>query len=197
MIKHGLLLVVLGLFALLRYGTTAQHPTPPPPSQPAAATESSAAAGQKPAGAPPAEAHYILTPEKRAKAIAYSRAQYVLYLASIALSLAIYGFLWRIGFAVVLRQWVRRVSARHFVRYVLFAPLFLTAVRVLEFPLDYYWGFTLEHRYDLSTQKTWKTLIPIPSFASGCTPTRRSRSAFDSPPATDHGRRASHSNLCP
>jgi Zn-dependent protease with chaperone function len=152
MIKHGLLLVVLGLFGLLRYGTTAPHPTPPPPSQPAAATESSGAAGQKPAGAPPAEAHYVLTPEKRAKAIAYSRAQYLLYFASIALSLAIYAFLWRIGFAVVLRQWVRRVSARHFVQYVLFAPLFLTAVRVLEFPLDYYWGFTLEHRYDLSTQ---------------------------------------------
>ena len=35
---------------------------------------------------------------------------------------------------------------------LLFAPLFLAAVRVLEFPLDYYWGFTLEHRYDLSTQ---------------------------------------------
>ena len=99
-----------------------------------------------------AEAHYVLTPEKRAKAIAYSRAQYLLYFAGIALSLAIYGFLWRIGFAVVLREWVRRVSARRFVQCVLFAPLFLAAVRVLEFPLDYYWGFTLEHRYDLSTQ---------------------------------------------
>ena len=52
----------------------------------------------------------------------------------------------------LLRQWVRRVSARRFVQCVLFAPLFLAAVRVLEFPLDYYWGFTLEHRYDLSTQ---------------------------------------------
>jgi Zn-dependent protease with chaperone function len=114
--------------------------------------QSRAAAGQEPAGPPPAEAHYILTPEKRAKAIAYSRAQYLLYFAGIALSLAIYACLWRTGFAVVLREWVRRVAARRFVQYVLFAPLFVTAVRVLEFPLDYYWGFALEHRYDLSTQ---------------------------------------------
>jgi Zn-dependent protease with chaperone function len=114
--------------------------------------ESKATAGQQPAGGPPAEAHYILTPEKRAKAIAYSRAQYLLYFTGIALSLAIYAFLWRTGFAVVLREWVRWVSARRFVQGVLFVFLFLTAVRVLEFPLDYYWGFALEHRYDLSTQ---------------------------------------------
>jgi Zn-dependent protease with chaperone function len=109
-------------------------------------------AGQQASGAPAAEAHYVLTPERRAKAIAYSRAQYLLYFAGIALSLTIYAFLWRLGLAVVLREWVRRVSARRFVQGALFVSLFLVAVRVLEFPLDYYWGFALEHRYDLSTQ---------------------------------------------
>jgi len=152
MMKFGLLLIALGLCALPGYGTTSQHPTPPASPQPAAAMESKATAGQQPAGAAQAEAHYVLTPEKRAKAIAYSRAQYLLYFAAIALSLAIYAFFWRIGFAVLLRERVQRVSARRFVQCVLFAPLFLAAVRVLEFPLDYYWGFTLEHRYDLSTQ---------------------------------------------
>jgi len=151
--KFGLLLFALGLCGLPGYGTTSQHPTPPASPQPAAAMESKATAGQQPAGAAQAEAHYVLTPEKRARAIAYSRAQYLLYFAGIALSLAIYGFFWRIGFAVLLREWVRRVSARRFVQCVLFAPLFLAAVRILEFPLDYYWGFTLEHRYDLSTQR--------------------------------------------
>jgi len=114
--------------------------------------ESKIAADQKPAGAPQAEAHYVLTPEKRAKAIAYSRAQYRLYFAAIALSLAIYAFFWRSGFAVVLREWAKRVSARRFVQSAFFVCLFLAAVRVLEFPLDYYWGFLLEHRYGLSTQ---------------------------------------------
>ena len=155
MMKFGLLLFVLALCGLPGYGTTSQHPTPPAAPQPAAAMESKATAGQRPAGAAQLEAHYVLTPEKRAKAIAYSRAQYLLYFAGIALSLAIYGFFWRMGFAVVLREWVRRVSARRFVQCVLFAPLFLAAVRILEFPLDYYWGFTLEHRYDLSTQRFW------------------------------------------
>ncbi|MGA9059830.1 MAG: M48 family metallopeptidase [Terriglobia bacterium] len=153
MMKFGLLLVALGLCGLPGYGAISQHPTPPAAPQPAATMESKATAGQQPAGAAQAEAHYVLTPERRAKAITYSRAQYLLYFADIALSLAIYGFFWRIGLAVVLREWVRRVSARRFVQCVLFAPLFLAAVRVLEFPLDYFWGFTLEHRYDLSTQR--------------------------------------------
>jgi Zn-dependent protease with chaperone function len=152
MMKYGLLLVALGLFGLPRYGTAGQHPTCPPSSQPGAATESKATGGQQPAGAPSAESHYVLTPEKRAKAIAYSRAQYFLYFAGIVLSLAIYAFSWRLGLAVVLREWVRRVSARRFVQGVLFVFLFLTGVRVLEFPLDYYWDFALEHRYGLSTQ---------------------------------------------
>ena len=152
MMKFGLLLVALGLCGLPGYGAISQHPTPPAAPQPAAAMESKATAGQQPAGAAQAEAHYVLTPERRAKAIAYSRAQYLLYFADIALSLAIYGFFWRIGFAVVLREWVRGVSSRRFVQCVLFAFLFLATVRVLTFPLDYFWGFTLEHRYDLSTQ---------------------------------------------
>jgi Zn-dependent protease with chaperone function len=152
MMKFGLLLISLGLCGLPGYGTTSQHPTPPVAPQPAAAMGSKATAGQQPAGAAQAEAHYVLTPEKRAKAIAYSRAQYLLYFAGFALSLAIYGFFWWIGFAVVLREWVRRVAAWRFVQCVLFAPLFLAAVRILEFPLDYYWGFALEHRYGLATQ---------------------------------------------
>jgi Zn-dependent protease with chaperone function len=152
MMKYGLLLVVLGVFGSPRYGTTSQLPIPRTSSQSAAAVASKATAVQQPAGAAQAEAHYVLTPEKRAKAIAYSRAQYLLYFADIALSLAIYAFLWRVGFAVVLREWVRRVSTRRIVQCIFFVSLFLTAVRVLEFPLDSYWGFTLEHRYDLSRQ---------------------------------------------
>jgi len=150
--RYSLLLVALGVFGLPRYATTSQHPTPAASPQSAATVKSKTTAGQQPAGAAQAEAHYVLTPEKRARAIAYSRAQYLLYFAGVALSLAIYGFFWRIGFAVVLRDWVRRLSARRFVQCALFAPIFLAAARVLEFPLDYYWGFTLEHRYNLSTQ---------------------------------------------
>jgi STE24 endopeptidase len=109
--------------------------------------ESKTGAGEK-----TAEAHYVLTPEKRAKAMAFSRAEYLLYFAAIALVLVLYAFLWRSGFAAGLRNRVRKFSARRWVQGALFVAIFLTAVRALESPLDYYWGFVLEHRYGLSTQ---------------------------------------------
>ncbi len=100
----------------------------------------------------PAPDRYTLTPEKRAKAVAYSRARYTLYFVGVVFSLALYWLLWRLGVAVRFRDWSRRLSPRHFVQCVLFVPLFLLVVSLLEFPLDYYSGFLLEHRFDLSTQ---------------------------------------------
>jgi len=153
MLKCGLLLVALGLLVLPRYTFASEHPAPAawPLSQ--ASSESKAPiADQKSAGGKQAEAHYVLTPEKRAKAMAFSRAEYILYFAAIALALGIYAFLWRSGFAVGLRNRVRRFSARRLVQAALFVAIFLIAVRALESPLDYYWGFVLEHRYGLSTQ---------------------------------------------
>ena len=84
--------------------------------------------------------------------MAFSRAEYLLYFAAIALALGLYAFLWRSGFAVGLRNRVRSFSARRWVQVALFVAIFLMAVRALESPLDYYWGFVLEHRYGLSTQ---------------------------------------------
>lgn len=101
---------------------------------------------------PPALHRYTLPPEKRAKAIAYSRARYFLYFVDVALSLGIYFLLWRGKVAVVLREWARRVSVRHFAQCAVFVPLFVAAANLLRFPLDYYSGFVLEHRFDLSTQ---------------------------------------------
>src|ERR1700730_3073663 len=44
--------------------------------------------------ASPTPERYTLTPEKRAKAIAYSRARYALHFAGVGLSLAICSLLW-------------------------------------------------------------------------------------------------------
>ncbi len=101
---------------------------------------------------PPAPDRYTLTPEKRAKAIAYSRATYILYFAGTALSIGIYLLLWRARVAVQFRNWARRMSPRHFIECLVFVPLFLATISLLEFPLEYYSGFVLEHRFDLSTQ---------------------------------------------
>ncbi len=100
----------------------------------------------------PAPERYTLSPERRQKAIAYSRARYALYFAGVVISLGIYFLLWRSGVARVFRNWARRASARNFVQCLIFVPLFMLAVSLLEFPLDYYSGFALEHRFDLSTQ---------------------------------------------
>jgi len=123
--------------AAAQTGTASQ----PPPSSPQA----------KAAPAPP-PAQYTLTPEKRQKAIAYSRLRYILYFAGTALSLGIYLLLWRGKIAVAFRNWARCRSARHFVQCLIYVPLFLAAASLLMLPLDYYSGFVLEHRFGLSTQ---------------------------------------------
>jgi Zn-dependent protease with chaperone function len=97
-------------------------------------------------------ARYTLTPEKRAKAIAYSRIRYMLYFIGALVSMGIYLLLWRASVAVTFREWARRVSRHHFAQCLIFVPLFVAVVSLLEFPLQYYEGFVLEHRFDLSTQ---------------------------------------------
>ncbi len=101
---------------------------------------------------PPPATQYTLSPQKRAEAIAYSRARYVLYFVGLAVSLLIYGFLWRAGVAGIFRDWARRASRSHFVQSLVFAPLFIVTASLLNLPLDWYSGFALERRFNLSTQ---------------------------------------------
>jgi Zn-dependent protease with chaperone function len=95
---------------------------------------------------------YSLPPEIRQKATEYSHTRYLLYFIGVALSFAVYFLAWRWKLGVLFRNWARRVSRRHFVQTLIFVPLFLAAVSLLEFPLDYYSGFIVEHRFNLSTQ---------------------------------------------
>jgi Zn-dependent protease with chaperone function len=96
--------------------------------------------------------HYTLSPEQRARAEAYSRDQYAVYFAGIGLSLAIYLLFWFGGLGVTLRNLARRASRRFFVQCVVFASLFMASVALLNLPLDYYTGYRLDHRFNLSTQ---------------------------------------------
>jgi Zn-dependent protease with chaperone function len=95
---------------------------------------------------------YSLPPEIRRKATEYSHTRYLLYFVGFALSFAIYFLAWRGKLGVLFCNWARRASRRHFVQTLIFVPLFLAAVGLLEFPLDYYSGFVVEHRFNLSTQ---------------------------------------------
>lgn len=95
---------------------------------------------------------FTLTPERRAKAIAYSRSLYVLYFLGTLISLAVYILLWRAGIAVAFRNLARRVSRHRFIQCLIFVPLFSVAAWLLNLPIEFYSGYVLQHRFGLSTQ---------------------------------------------
>src|SRR3989449_387481 len=131
---------------------------PPPPAP--ALLRGEGAPPPRPPATPPstgplvdrAPRRYRLDPEKRKKAIAYSRDQYILYFVDFVLSISIYLLLWRTRTAAAFRDRARRLSRRHIAQCAIFVPLFAAAASLLRSPLDYYAGFALEHRFGLSTQ---------------------------------------------
>jgi len=127
-------------------GQTGNSLAPSPQAAPTAPLPSQV----QPASPPPAT--YTLTPERRAKAIAYSRSLYFLYFLGTLVSIGIYLLLWRTRIAVNFRKWACKVSRRHFVQCLIFVPLFVATATLLNLPLDFYSGYVLEHRFGLSTQ---------------------------------------------
>jgi Zn-dependent protease with chaperone function len=117
------------------------------PSAPPQAAQPGAEDKQSP---PPGR--YTLTPEQRARAIAYSHTRYVLYFFGTAFALGVYFLLWRANVAVAFRNWARKFSSRRIVQCLIFVPLFFVTVSLIEFPLDYYSGFALEKRFGFSNQ---------------------------------------------
>jgi STE24 endopeptidase len=95
---------------------------------------------------------YALRPQLRAKAIRYSRTQYAIYFGGVALSLTVFAVLWLGGFGTYFRRIASQTSRRLFVQCLVFVPMFWTVVTAIQFPLDYYSGFTVEHHFGLSTQ---------------------------------------------
>ena len=96
---------------------------------------------------------YALPPEKYRQAIDYSRAQYRLYfgrvLYELVVLLAVLG--WRL--APRLRSLAERASSRRSVQVLVFAPLMLLVLGVIELPLEIY-GHRLSLDYQQSVQ-TW------------------------------------------
>jgi STE24 endopeptidase len=146
------LLIALSLLGTFWSRAGAQGASVSASRQQAAPAQSGVSSAPRQAAPPPVVAQYTLTPERRAKAIAYSRARYWLFFVGVAVSVGIYWLLWRAKVAVLFRDWARKTSPRHFVQCLILVPLFLAVVSLLEFPLAYYSGFVLEHRFDLSTQ---------------------------------------------
>ncbi|MDR3675179.1 MAG: M48 family metallopeptidase [Acidobacteriota bacterium] len=141
----------LGVFLLVVPAVTgASGQTGSSPAHSPQAASAAPLINQAPSASPPAT--YTLTPERRAKAIAYSRSLYALYFLGTLLSIIIYLLLWRTRLAVTFREWAQRISGRLIIQCLIFVPLLLAAAALLKLPLNFYSGYVLEHRFGLSTQ---------------------------------------------
>lgn len=95
---------------------------------------------------------YDLPPAICEKATRYAHIQYTLYFGGVALALAIYAALWLCGFGAWLGRLAGKISTRLFVQCLIFVPIFWIVASAIEFPLDYYGDFAVEHQFDLSAQ---------------------------------------------
>jgi len=114
-----------------------------------------AVAGEQQPAPPPAKAEavkaYTLPPEKYEKAIAYSRANYRLYFIGAAWGLLMLLLVLRLRLAAKFRDWAERAGRRRFVQVVVFAPLLLLTLAVLNLPRDLY-SHQLQLQYEQSVQ---------------------------------------------
>ena len=140
--------MTLAVFVLI-LAECAWAPGPPLCARPPQTAPSETA--RAPAAPPPLD-HYMLTPAERARAIAYSHRQYASYFAGVALTSVICLFIAGTGIARAFRNWARRASSKLIVQCLIFVPLFLATVAALEWPLDLYSGFWVEHQFGLSSE---------------------------------------------
>ena len=99
----------------------------------------------------PKSGEYVLSRDRYEKAVAYSRASYTMYFVSVALNvLALVVFL-RLGMAAKYRDWAESVSDKRWVQAMVFVPMLVLTVDVVELPLRVY-GHVLSLRYEMSVE---------------------------------------------
>jgi len=124
------------------------YPGRPTPSQPAVP---GSLAKQQPPPQPPKTEQYTLSQDRYEKAVAYSRAEYVLYFVSYGLSVFALVLFLRLGVAAKFRNWAERVSGNRFLQGLVFVPLLVVALDLFDLPVRMY-GHRLSLRYEQSVQ---------------------------------------------
>ncbi|MBI3669259.1 MAG: M48 family metallopeptidase [Acidobacteria bacterium] len=94
---------------------------------------------------------YTLPPEKYRQAVAFNRAEYWLYFLGFAYGVLIYLLVLRCRLGAKYRDGAERVSSQRLVQVIVFAPLLLLTVRVLNLPRSAY-AHWLVLKYGLSIQ---------------------------------------------
>src|SRR6266699_3520439 len=94
---------------------------------------------------------YMLSHERQAKAVAYSRAGYTLYFASYFLGGLFLFLILRLGWAAKFRDIAENVSDKKWIQGLVFVPLLFLTIGVLNLPLHLY-GHALSLHYEQSIQ---------------------------------------------
>jgi STE24 endopeptidase len=118
------------------------------PTQPAVpgSTEKS----QAPPNTPHTE-QYTLSQERYEKAVAYSRAEYILWFLSFAVNIAALILFLRLGISARLRDLAERATGSRWLQGLIFVPLLIVALDVSDLPTRIY-GHVLSLRYEQSIQ---------------------------------------------
>lgn len=98
-----------------------------------------------------------LDPERQKKAKEYARIRRRLWLVDTAFS-AVYALAWlTFGWSISVRDWLASKTSNEWLLVALFVIIFGGIYSVLNFPLGYYSGFVLPHRFGQSNQslKDW------------------------------------------
>jgi STE24 endopeptidase len=106
---------------------------------------------KRPAPTPPKTEQYTLSQDRYEKAVAYSRAEYVLYFLSYVLSLVVLVLFLKLGVAARFRDLAESVSGNRFLQGLVFVPLLVIALDIFELPLRLY-AHSLSLRYEQSIQ---------------------------------------------
>src|SRR5438876_2723099 len=94
---------------------------------------------------------YTLSQDRYQKAVAYSRAEYILWFLSYAVSIAVLILFLRLGISARLRDVAERVTGNRWLQGLIFVPLLILALDVFDLPARIY-GHVLSLRYAQSIQ---------------------------------------------
>lgn len=154
--RFVLLLSVILIFASLLPAFAKPQPAayiqiPPTQTspQPSSASQSTAVDGN-PTGQAKTE-QYTLSHDRYEKAVAYSRAGYTLYFVSYILGGTFLFLILRLGIAARFRDIAENASEKRWVQGLVFVPLLLLLVDMLDLPVSIYWH-RLSLHYEQSVQ---------------------------------------------
>ncbi|WP_456408500.1 M48 family metallopeptidase [Caldithrix abyssi] len=94
-----------------------------------------------------------LTREQQAKR--YERIKLIVSISESVLSFLLLVLFLTTGYSAELRDWTHQLTENAYLRFLLFMAVAGFGLSLFTFPFEFYSGFILEHRYQLSNQTLW------------------------------------------